>query len=90
MFKHHRLLFNDKRITYALTASQSFHVLTVRSDIPQKILTSDAFIELVPIFSILVTQPLKTENAENLAIKIEKNLMITNIDDSSMQLLNFT
>ena len=82
---YHRLLFNTKSNMYALTISQSFQELTVRSDNPAKILYSDAFIEAVPIFNIFVTQLYKTENAENLAIKIEKNLIITKIDVSSMQ-----
>ena len=69
---YHRLLFNTKRNMYALKISQSFQELTVRSDNPPKILNSDAFIEALTIFSILVTQLYKTENAENLAIKIEK------------------
>ena len=81
----HRLLFNTKRNMYTLTISQSFQELTVRSDNPPKILNSDAFIEAVPIFGILVNQLYNTENAENLAIKIEKNLLITKKDVSSMQ-----
>ena len=81
---YHRLLFNTKRNIYALKISQSFQELTVRSDNPPKILKSDAFIEAVPIFGILVTQLYNTENAENLTIKFEKNLIITKIDVSSM------
>ena len=59
--------------------------MTVRSNNPPKILNYDAFIEVVPIFGILVSQLYKAENAENLAIKIEKKLIITKIEVSSMQ-----
>ena len=90
MVYHHRLLFNTKSNIYALAISQNFHELAVKSDNPPTILKSNAFIKAVPIFGILVTQLYNTENAENLAIKLEKNLIITKRDVSRMQLLNFT